>query len=208
MSCACHGLLDILSAILREGSSRHGCHDRRFVAFTSCSGLAAGRMRPGCAGAARRRRARRLPGGRLPGAARSRDRAGLGSGVSIGAINSAIIAGNSRKRRLGRLREFWELITERKVWSYTPDGDLFRKARNTASSWMTMVQGQPGFFSPRHAEPVAQPRGSPECDELTTIPGRCATRWKTSSIFAHQRKDRSFLGRRGQRAQRQFRLFR
>jgi NTE family protein len=75
------------------------------------------------------------------------------SGVSIGAINSAIIAGNSRKRRLGRLREFWELITERKVWSYTPDGDLFRKARNTASSWMTMVQGQPGFFSPRQQNP-------------------------------------------------------
>jgi NTE family protein len=75
------------------------------------------------------------------------------SGVSIGAINSAIIAGNSRKRRLGRLREFWELITERKVWSYTPDGDLFRRARNTASSWMTMVQGQPGFFSPRHQNP-------------------------------------------------------
>jgi NTE family protein len=75
------------------------------------------------------------------------------SGVSIGAINSAIIAGNSRKRRLGRLREFWDLITERKVWSYTPDGDLFRRARNTASSWMTMVQGQPGFFSPRQQNP-------------------------------------------------------
>jgi hypothetical protein len=36
VSCACHGSLDILFAILREGSSRHGCHDRRFVAFSSC----------------------------------------------------------------------------------------------------------------------------------------------------------------------------
>jgi NTE family protein len=68
------------------------------------------------------------------------------SGVSIGAINSAIIAGNSRRRRLDRLRTFWDRITERKIWSFTPDGDAFRKARNIASSWMTMMQGQPGFF--------------------------------------------------------------
>jgi NTE family protein len=75
------------------------------------------------------------------------------SGVSIGAINSAIIAGNSKRRRLERLRQFWERITERKIWNYTPDGDVFRKARNAASSWMTMMQGQPGFFSPRQTSP-------------------------------------------------------
>jgi NTE family protein len=75
------------------------------------------------------------------------------SGVSIGAINSAIIAGNSRRRRLDRLRAFWELITERKIWHYTPDGDAFRKARNFTSSLMTMMQGQPGFFSPRNPSP-------------------------------------------------------
>ena len=52
------------------------------------------------------------------------------TGVSIGAINAAIIAGNARERRLERLREFWERITERKIWPYTPDGDIYRKARN------------------------------------------------------------------------------
>ena len=75
------------------------------------------------------------------------------SGVSIGAINSAIIAGNSRKRRLDRLRTFWERITERRIWSFTPDGDVFRQARNAVSAWMTMVQGQPGFFVPRNPNP-------------------------------------------------------
>ena len=75
------------------------------------------------------------------------------TGVSIGAINSAIIAGNSKQWRLKRLRTFWERITERKIWNYTPDGDVFRKARNAASSWMTLIQGQPGFFSPRHPTP-------------------------------------------------------
>jgi NTE family protein len=75
------------------------------------------------------------------------------SGVSIGAINSAIIAGNSRKHRLERLRTFWERITDRKIWMHTPDGDIFRKMRNATSSMMTMTQGQPGFFKPRVPSP-------------------------------------------------------
>ena len=75
------------------------------------------------------------------------------SGVSIGAINSAIIAGNPPRRRFERLRQFWERITERKIWNYTPDGDVFRRMRNTQSSWMTMMQGQPGFFAPRKTGP-------------------------------------------------------
>jgi NTE family protein len=75
------------------------------------------------------------------------------SGVSIGAINGTIIAGNPPALRVQRLRTFWERITERKVWNYTPDGDVFRKARNAASSWLTITQGQPGFFAPRHPSP-------------------------------------------------------
>ena len=75
------------------------------------------------------------------------------SGVSIGAVNSAIIAGNPPRRRLERLREFWERITDRKIWNYTPDGDVFRKARNAHSSLLTILQGQPGFFSPRKSGP-------------------------------------------------------
>ncbi len=75
------------------------------------------------------------------------------SGVSIGAINGTIIAGNPPALRLERLRTFWERITERKIWNYTPDGDVFRKARNAASSWMTIMHGQPGFFTPRSPSP-------------------------------------------------------
>src|SRR4029078_6621895 len=70
------------------------------------------------------------------------------SGVSIGAINSAIIAGNTRRNRLRALRSFWERVTERKSWLYSPDGGFFRKMGNAASCWLTMMQGQPGFFSP------------------------------------------------------------
>jgi len=82
------------------------------------------------------------------------------SGVSIGAINSAIIAGNPPNRRLKQLRAFWERITERKIWAFTPDGDIFRKARNATSSFLTTVQGQPGFFTPHFPNPWTSPSGA------------------------------------------------
>ena len=75
------------------------------------------------------------------------------SGVSIGAINSAIIAGNPPERRLERLKTFWQRITDRTVWAYTPDGDIFRQARNATSAFYTTMLGQPGFFEPRRNSP-------------------------------------------------------
>jgi len=75
------------------------------------------------------------------------------SGVSIGGINSALIAGNKPKDRLPKLREFWDTISGRKIWHFTPDGDIFRKVRNASSSLMALLHGQPGFFSPRHINP-------------------------------------------------------
>ncbi|MFS8045829.1 patatin-like phospholipase family protein [Rhizobium sp. BR 314] len=75
------------------------------------------------------------------------------SGVSIGAVNAAIIAGNEPSRRLQRLEQFWQIISGRKIWAYTPEGDVFRDIRNRTSSWMTMTMGQPGFFKPRFPNP-------------------------------------------------------
>jgi NTE family protein len=101
------------------------------------------------------------------------------SGVSIGAINSAIIAGNPPSRRLRQLSAFWERITDRRIWPFTPDGDVFRKARNATSSWMTMLHGQPGFFSPRFPNPWLSFAGAqsatsyydnlPLCDTLNEL---------------------------------------
>jgi NTE family protein len=82
------------------------------------------------------------------------------SGVSIGAINSALIAGNPPERRLERLHAFWERITARKVWHYTPDGDIYRQARNAMSAWFTTLYGQPGFFEPRRMSPWLSPAGA------------------------------------------------
>jgi NTE family protein len=82
------------------------------------------------------------------------------AGVSIGAINASIIAGNSRSCRIDKLKEFWHRITERKVWHYTPDGDIYRQLRNATSSMMTMTMGLPGFFAPHPVNPWLSPTGA------------------------------------------------
>jgi NTE family protein len=82
------------------------------------------------------------------------------SGVSIGAVNAAIIAGNAPEDRLAKLREFWEIVSARKIWLYTPEGDLFRVMRNQSSAMMTMALGQPGFFKPWPIAPWFQQRGA------------------------------------------------
>jgi NTE family protein len=89
-------------------------------------------------------------------------------GVSIGAINCAIIAGNPRERRLERLRTFWERITESPVvlpslMEFLPawaNGDNMRKARNAAAAHNTLTFGQPGFFKPNHPGPLFRARGA------------------------------------------------
>ena len=82
------------------------------------------------------------------------------SGVSIGAVNSAIIAGNPREMRLERLQAFWAKITDRQVWPFTPYGDVFRRARNATSAMLSMSLGQPGFFEPRLMSPWFAPAGA------------------------------------------------
>jgi NTE family protein len=82
------------------------------------------------------------------------------SGVSIGGINAALIAGNRVERRLDALREFWRRITDRTLWLFAPDGDIFRQARNAFSSFTTATLGQPGFFQPHPVNPWLMPAGA------------------------------------------------
>src|SRR6201995_5193852 len=82
------------------------------------------------------------------------------SGVSIGAVNSAIIAGNKPEDRLERLTTFWTRITDRTVWLHTPDGDIYRQMRNATSSFYTTLFGQPGFFEPHKVSPWFAPAGA------------------------------------------------
>ena len=50
------------------------------------------------------------------------------SGVSIGAINASIIAGNPRESGSTRCGTSGNRSPSRKIWAFTPDGDFFRDA--------------------------------------------------------------------------------
>jgi NTE family protein len=81
-------------------------------------------------------------------------------GVSIGAINSAIIAGNLPENRLEKLEKFWLDITARDPSTAWPEGDAMRKLRNGLSAMNGMMYGQPGFFKPAPLNGWLAPRGS------------------------------------------------
>ena len=82
------------------------------------------------------------------------------SGVSIGAINASIIAGNPPERRLSALETFWNTVSGRKIWLHTPEGDFYRDLRNQTSAMMTIMFGQPGFFKPRPQSAWFAPAGA------------------------------------------------
>ena len=70
------------------------------------------------------------------------------AGISIGAINAAIIAGNAAGDRVSKLRRFWDSITApTALWPETAGvmGDWSQRAGGLAA----LVFGQPGFFAPR-----------------------------------------------------------
>lgn len=88
------------------------------------------------------------------------------AGISIGAINSAIIAGNAPADRIGRLREFWEGASDGpKGWvDWVPhllQDTRVRGLVNQAAAAGTLVNGVPGFFAPRFPPPPLQPHGTP-----------------------------------------------
>jgi NTE family protein len=69
------------------------------------------------------------------------------AGISIGAINAAIIAGNAPEKRVERLRAFWECITAPSSLWPAPSCTIGDPRRT--SSLNALMFGQPGFFSPR-----------------------------------------------------------
>jgi NTE family protein len=73
------------------------------------------------------------------------------AGVSIGAINAAIIAGNPPERRVARLREFWELVTSRLRYITMPAGTVgeARELVNETRAALVAAFGVEGFFEPR-----------------------------------------------------------
>src|SRR6476620_4745532 len=91
------------------------------------------------------------------------------AGISIGAINAAIIAGNPPAERIGKLRSFWEQITTNPFldWGLVAagfglKGELARTVFGQMSAGSTMISGASGFFFPRLPVPWVQPQGALE----------------------------------------------
>lgn len=97
------------------------------------------------------------------------------AGISIGALNAALIAGNPPERRVQRLREFWQTVS--RAQGATPlrdlfpaplfplaglwlDSDYWRGVENLAGASRALLCGQEGFFTPREPPPWLRARGS------------------------------------------------
>jgi NTE family protein len=91
------------------------------------------------------------------------------AGISIGAINAAIIAGNPPNSRADRLREFWTQVTTDGFWPYVGDGNLgsasgdaARDFRSLMSATGALASGASGFFAAWPGNSWLQPRGAIE----------------------------------------------
>ena len=93
------------------------------------------------------------------------------SGISIGAINSAILAGNPPDQRIPRLRAFWEQVSSchENPWQgwlgsvglgSLPGREMARSLLNQFAAGEVMLRGAPGFFTPRMPPPVLRPPGT------------------------------------------------
>jgi NTE family protein len=80
------------------------------------------------------------------------------AGISIGAFNTAIIAGNPPVRRIDALREFWETISQPALLPSTLGGQEAHFAALDPQSrgwldaweaWRALTEGQRGFYAPR-----------------------------------------------------------
>ena len=82
------------------------------------------------------------------------------AGISIGAVNAAIIAGNPCEKRLERLHAFWERITGALPALSILNGDFGREALHQSAAAMVAMFGVPGFFRPRLLSPLFAPAGT------------------------------------------------
>lgn len=83
------------------------------------------------------------------------------AGISIGAVNAAIIAGNPPERRLERLRDFWDAATASLPSFPIFPSDQIREFVHEWSAGYVAMTGVPGFFAPRPLPPMFAAPGTP-----------------------------------------------
>jgi NTE family protein len=89
------------------------------------------------------------------------------AGISIGALNAALIAGNPAEKRVERLREFWETISRPpfgmpSLFGFEIKNEYSHRIVNQLYSIGALLGGAPGFFEPRLPSPLIFPPESIE----------------------------------------------
>lgn len=93
------------------------------------------------------------------------------AGISIGALNTAILAGNAPADRLTKLREFWETICQPAYGFPIPSAvenaffdsnTVARTAFTAMQAVSALVDGQKGFFVPRVPPPLPFTLNTPQ----------------------------------------------
>lgn len=84
------------------------------------------------------------------------------AGISIGAVNAALIAGNVPENRLGALRDFWETVSGGMPNLMLPENRDIREMAHLGAAGIVTSFGVPGFFRPHMVPPWLAPTGSDE----------------------------------------------
>jgi NTE family protein len=85
------------------------------------------------------------------------------AGISIGAINASIIAGNPQKDRLPRLLRFWDVVARNQDW-WDCAPNCSEKLTNLWKVWLSMARGVSGFFQPNFVPgPFTLPNSPEAC---------------------------------------------
>src|SRR5712664_469332 len=82
------------------------------------------------------------------------------AGISVGAIDGALIAGNAPGERVARLREFWELVSSAIPEPAWAPGSHAHRWLNRLAATQALLFGVPGFFAPRIPPAPLQLRGT------------------------------------------------
>lgn len=94
------------------------------------------------------------------------------AGISIGAINAALICGNPAATRLERLHDFWTTVTSGLSLSPLTFGPISRAWYGEMAAAAVMATGVPGFFRPRMAAAFAPFLPDPALGIYDTAPLR------------------------------------
>ncbi|HEX7789175.1 MAG TPA: DUF3734 domain-containing protein [Afipia sp.] len=119
------------------------------------------------------------------------------AGISIGAINAAIIAGNPREKRVAKLKEFWDMVSSASPMPWAPfvQGDHARSVFNETSAALIATFGVPGFFTPRFPPAPVWPAGSPQSQSYyDTTPLRATLERLVDFDLINQAKVRLSVG--------------